>query len=106
MRKRKGAAINPRPNPTDAWMQDPMATNTKTARAGAGSSGKGRGILPWIACGGTHHTRCCDPQACTGSRERATAHEFAASRASSILSDGMLSAMPEGASIPERTDSR
>jgi hypothetical protein len=48
MRKRKGAAINPRPKPTDAWTQDPMATKAKTARAAAGSSGKDSGNLQSI----------------------------------------------------------
>jgi hypothetical protein len=50
MRKSNGAAINPRPNPTDAWTQDPMATKAKTARAAPGSSGNdtatsGRSLL-------------------------------------------------------------
>jgi len=43
MRNRNGAAIKPRPKPTDDWMQDPMATSAKTARAAVGSSGKDSG---------------------------------------------------------------
>jgi len=51
MRNRNGAAIKPRPKPTDDWMQDPMATSAKTARAAAGSSGKDRGNS-FDSCGG------------------------------------------------------
>jgi hypothetical protein len=48
MRNRNGAAIKPSPNPTDDWMQDPMATSAKTARAAAGSSGNDSGNLQSI----------------------------------------------------------
>jgi hypothetical protein len=44
MRNRNGAAISPSPNPTDDWIQDPMATSAKAARAAAGSSGKDSGV--------------------------------------------------------------